>query len=110
MPKQRKQWTIDIEATERGFNYTFHGIGIVGFEPTREQLSLIVARTINEYFPSLAPLETQAFFDGEKYQKSSPGIDNERLEEIAKTWFASQEGRKAWLLGYTIGSKRGSHA
>ena len=55
-------------------------------------------------------LAAKAFLAGESYQKSSPGIDNERLEEIAKTWFLSKAGRKAWLLGYTIGSKGGSHA
>jgi hypothetical protein len=47
----RKQWTVDIELTDLGYNYIFHGIGIVGFEPTREGLARIIGKTITEYFP-----------------------------------------------------------
>lgn len=55
----RKQWTLDIELDERGFRYEFHGIGIVGFEPTRDSLARIVAKTINEYLPATSKEPTR---------------------------------------------------
>jgi hypothetical protein len=45
---RRKQWTIDIERTPSGFRYTFHGLGVVDFESTVDQLARAVERTIRE--------------------------------------------------------------
>ena len=45
---RRHQWTIDIERTQSGFRYTFHGLGVVDFESTVDQLARAVERTIRE--------------------------------------------------------------
>jgi hypothetical protein len=94
-----RQWVITISpASGGGFTYETSGpgLGVVGYEPTRERLTLILARTVGEYLPDApalpdAPVEPQAV----------PTIDGEREKLDAETRLILDQ---AWDCGMFNGS------